>query len=526
MKPVFKDLESLFELHALKITKYNLDKSKTRVVTMASGGTLPLSALQKKLYSLPLHVLKFPSIGEIISNSDSFADLIAEYAAFKNIAYDSSQKFEMERAEIPEELKGLVLNVDISHPGRELKYFLTKEDYIHPTSGWAYIRSLGAKEEEIFSTARQVHPVYLPRSLKGTSVQRIQGHEVNCLNTYVPPKWMSYKGDLPDKLPNTFVKLINHLFPIKLEREYFFDWLYKSLFKRSFVYLVLCGAPGIGKNRLKIVMRALHGHTNTVDGKKSTITERFNSQLAESTLAWFDELHYNQDMENFMKEVQNDTMSIERKGVDATRATRLYASSVVSNNRPRDNYISFESRKFVPLSLGSKRLEQTMSPEEIDSLTNKVENESSPSFDIKYIAQIGRWVQKNGHSGKWPNSEYRGPMFYKLAHTSMSRWQKKAAMILFEPTQSLENKIEGDKYSWSAVEDVSRKKNGDRSLDFPDYSTVKSFFDSFLNGDGEKSFWTKIKPGNNPMGDFWVKCIGDAKIITEHEIIEEEEYDL
>src|SRR5690606_21243232 len=111
------------------------------------------------------------------------------------------------------------------------------------------------------------------------------------------------------------------------------SWLYHSMFKRSFVYLILCGAPGTGKNRLKLVLRALHGHINTIDGKRSTLIERFNSQLADSTLAWFDELHYNMEMENTMKELQNDSISIERKGIDATRSTSIHASLIISNNK-------------------------------------------------------------------------------------------------------------------------------------------------------------------------------------------------
>ena len=132
--------------------------------------------------------------------------------------------------------------------------------------------------------------------------------------------------------------------------------MYAALFNRAYTFLILCGAGGIGKNRLKLVNKALHGHHNAIDGKKSTFTERFNSQLYDCTEAWFDELTYTMDMENVMKEIQNDTISIERKGIDATRSTKIYASSVISNNKPRDNYIAFDARKFVPLQLTNNRL--------------------------------------------------------------------------------------------------------------------------------------------------------------------------
>src|SRR5690606_14664466 len=139
----------------------------------------------------------------------------------------------------------------------------------------------------------------------------------------------------------------------------------------------------------------------------------------ESTLAWVDELRYDDEMENTMKELQNDSISIERKGIDTTRATKIHASIVISNNKPRANYIAFDARKFVALKIAGHRLEESMSLEEIDLLTRKVEDEKSEHFDSKFLAQIAKWIKRRGASKKWRNLEYKGPMFWTLAHTSM-----------------------------------------------------------------------------------------------------------
>lgn len=516
-------LDAIFTFANCPIGKYSPDSKKVKKVLLTSGETISVDKLREKILKNQASIFsnlegsqtkEASTILKLISGlTADFEKILREHATNNSVIEEASS------VDLPKGYEDVELNVDTSNHSRELKFFLTKDDLLHPSSAWLFIRAMGMNEDAALAAARAVHPSYQPRSPKGVFEKNINEVSINCLNTYLPPAWMSYKGDLPDSLPETFLKLIDHLYPLKIEKEYFFSWLYHSLFERASVYLVLCGAPGIGKNRLKLVMRALHGHDNTVDGKRSTITERFNSQLSETTLCWFDELHYNHEMENFMKEVQNDSTSIERKGQDATRSTDLFSSMVISNNRPRDNFIDFNSRKFSPLLLSSKRLEESMTPKEIDLLSSKVEKISNPAFDIKYIARIGRWVKKHGRSDKWPNLEYRGPMFYKLAHTSMSRWQKKAATIIFDPPDNIKRKIEGDKYSWSAIEEFSKKKNGDRSLDFPDYSSVKAFFDSFLDGNGNNSFKTKTKPGKNPMGDFWVWSLNpEGKIITEQDV--------
>lgn len=508
----------------IKIIKY--DSSKSRPIVTNSLGILSVEKFNEAFKKeLGKEAIKYPDVFAALHDDEAMQNLVEAHA--KEIKV---YKGKPGQSSVPEEFKGLTLNMDLSS-GRDTKFFLTAEnEVVSPMSGYSYIKMLGMKEIDAIHMARKVIPEYLPRKKPGVSSKKLQdGNEFEIFNTYVPPAWKNYEGmdALPDQLPLLFKKLVYHLFPMQIEREYFFSWLYYSMFKRAYVYLVLCGSPGTGKNRLKIVLRALHGHANTVDGKRSTLVERFNSQLADATLGWFDELHYDQDMENNMKELQNDSISIERKGIDATRSTNIHASLIISNNKPRDNYIALDARKFAPLVIRQDRLEKSMTALEIDTLSRKVENRDAPTFDIKFLAQIAKWVKKNGKSNKWPNLEYRGPMFYKLAHTSMSRAQKKSVALILELNPSMSNKITFDSkkgFLWSTVEEYSMRKNGDKSLKFPpDYSTTKHFFDVFLDGKGRKAFKTEDVEGSI-MGDFWVKkIIEDAKIITESDKVEAKE---
>lgn len=544
MKSIPDQLEAVLNSISLKIRK--VDYRKVRCITISTGGALSLDNLRQKFFSTPgTAITKYPAILEACQDDGRISEIVGDYAREKNILKEDVS------IDVDPIYHTLVLNLDIAHNENKLKFFLsTPEESLSKISGHSYMRTLGISEEEALSKARPAMPDYRPRSPKGINVEKIYtGEKIPIFNTYIAPGWMDYddsKKPLPDKLPPLFEKLVNHLFPLEIEREFFYCWLHESLFKRSMTFLTLCGPPGTGKNRLKLCCRALHGHQNTVDGKKSTLSEKFNSQLFDNTLCWFDELRYDLDMENTMKEIQNDTLSRERKGHDATGSTKVHSSLVISNNKPRDNYLSFDSRKFVPLLITGKRLDDTMTKEEIDLITKKVSNFESDDYDLRFIAQIGKWIKNHGRKKKWVDAhlEYRGPMFYRLAHTSMSRWQKKVAKLIFEGLTH-NNKVIFDKklgYLWSSVEEVANKKNGDRSLQLPEYSTARTFFDIFLDLEGKRVFETHNLGGSNIMGDFYVKVINaKAKILKDEdlkadekkvedigddEIEVEEEYDL
>ena len=526
----------MLDLGQLSIRKYNPDK--VRCVVLSTGGSYSIEKF------IPLLTGKLtPHLAKNFELFSLVGDFKRLYAAviqvLKDVREDNLADIEKEkekiRSTIPDHYKDLSLCIDQTHPGRDIKYIVVdKKLVVRDISGILYVKLLGMKEEEAIHYARKITPAYRPRDPNGIFEEDYDGMKVEILNTYRPAPWMEYEGDVPDKLPEEYSKLVNHIFPSKVEREFYFNWQYAALFNRAYTFLILCGAGGIGKNRLKLVDKALHGHHNAIDGKKSTFSERFNGQLFDCTEAWFDELHYNQEMENVMKEIQNDTISIERKGIDATRSTKIYASSVISNNKPRDNYIAFDARKFVPLQLTNKRLDAVMSSKEIDRLTKYVEDPKSEHYNVKFTAQIGRWIKKHGWTGKWPTLEYKGPMFYKLAHTSMSRWQKRAATVIIESEPRPGSRVKHEKnkgFLWSTIEEANFKK-GDKVSNFPDYTSIKYFFDIFVDGTGTKSFETTPVAGSL-MGDFWVKCLkSKTKIYSEAEVVgqlgdeEDEDYDL
>jgi len=475
------------------------EPGRPRCIHLVTGKTT-MEKFRKMLSErLGAGAIKFPSVFEAFHSVQKLEFIVEKFA---NAELDMAAK-----REIPEELKGLRLNINVLEPLPAGFFVSDSQEQVSKVNGQLFVRMSRMSEDDAISSARKVYPVYEPHLAPGICDEVEQVNGFPAFNVYTLAPWRKVTTKTKDKaLPPLFDKLVKHLFPLPIEQEFFFNWLHESMFNRAMTYLVLCGAPGVGKNRLKLVMRALHGASNTVDGKRSTLTERFNSQLTECTLLWFDELSYDNQMENTLKEIQNDTLAIERKGIDATRATRIFASSVISNNKPRDNHIAMDARKFVPLRLTKHRLEKSMTSKEIDLLSRKVADESSPDYDPEFIAQIAKWIKVYGKSNKWPNQEYRGPMFYYLAHTSMSRWQKEAVIKILDlkkrgAANMVQDKEKG--FLWSPIhKSLSRQlQSGNKT---PDYSTVSHFLAGFVDATGKKIFKITKVPGDI-LGDFYVK---------------------
>lgn len=509
------ELKTLLKEYLLKnnleVSRYTPSNSKPVYILAMST-----SLTEKKFLDTVKNLVKVAPP----SNPELFMELSIDHK-FKAIMKEYLDGLIPSAMELPEQFRGLTLNLDISNYEN---FFMTdSRDYVSFVSAEIYCKLMGFKDAERLQEARLVYPLYNPRVDSKIYRDTIPGYEGDTLvlNTCIPPKWKFCKTN-SEYCPRLFTKLVKHLIPNDRDRKYLLYWIRKSMVSRSMVYLVLCGAPGVGKNTLKRVLKALHGDLNTVDGKKSTLTTQFNSQLSRGTLIWFDELRYNEAEENVMKEIPNESISIESKGVDATLSTLLYGSYVISNNKPRDNYLSMDARKFAPITLTSKRLEEGMTPKEIEELINKVDP-TKDTYDVQFISNLANWIINNCDSDEWPNDEYRSDMFYILTHTSMSKWQRKIISIFMEMkvggheyTKTKVSKTEIDKFkiygygsiSCSALEALFQCHNkADKSnLVFPEYSTVESFITYYRDLAGNRICKiTKIP--DSLTGDFFIEKI-------------------
>lgn len=506
-------LERALEDACIKIIKYSAEKARPIVTDSGPMDFKKLGkVIQVNLGSRLADQTK--EVLQAIYNPTKMKEMIEEYVAQADLTEKPEEKVTI----VPEELKIYTLNVNTAATTADDEFFLTTREEFksNSVSGRNYIRRCAIPEAEAYHLARPVVPKYLPRAKHGITKEIVGGtlEPINVLNSYIPAEWAVWRernpkewAKIPDKAPELFMKMLKHLIPLQRERQYFIAWTYASIMQRAYVYLVLQGFPGVGKNRLRLVVKSLHGHQNFAAGKRSTLTEKFNSQLEEKTIAWFDELKYDMDMENFMKEIQNDHLAIEKKGVDATSNSNIHVSMVISNNNPRDNYIGFDSRKFAPLVLGKQDLNKIMTAKEIDTLSEKIQFDRK-GFDVKYVAQIAKWILKWGpkYLDEHPNLEYRGPKFWELAHTSMTRWQKKAIELL---TTTVGGRKSGwfdseRAFQWSKVQEIYERRSGKNHLQFPDYTSIQNFFDVYRDDMGQVIFETSKVKDSPILNDFWI----------------------
>lgn len=518
-------LKKALEAANIEILKYSPEKQ--RPITTDSGNFSIEKFTKSLTTALGDNLGEHPEIVKAINNPKIMPKLLESYAE------ESLEVVGGEAITIPENLKQYTLNIDTSSKEENSKRFFitTDEDLVSKSlTGRYFIDRCKISPPQAIAMARPVVPKYMPRSRRGITVVESQTtlEEISYYNTYVPPEWEQWRSRNPDqwkkipaKPPALVMKLLKHLIPLKEEREYLYAWMFTSMTARSYVYLVLCGAPGAGKNRFKLLLRALHGMGNAADGKKETFganENKFNGQMEDNTLIWFDELKYNQEMEPRLKEYQNDYISIERKGVDATKSTEIYPSMVISNNYPRENYLPFDARKFAPLVLAKRDLKFSMTSDEIGELSDRIDS-SRPDFDVKYVAQVAKWILSVGakHVDKWPYMEYKGPKFWEIAHASMSRWQKIAMMAA--TTTTMRGPMPGwdekrKAFLWSKLEEGLRRKKEYESKDYRDATTVKAFFDTFRDGQGNLVFETEEVRGSKSFHDFWVKPINGLQALT------------
>jgi hypothetical protein len=202
-------------------------------------------------------------------------------------------------------------------------------------------------------------------------------------NTYSPPKWQQdwfySKGkDLPNKvinIPPLYEKFLRHLVgegeDSKASYDYIVKWLANGLKRKNYCILTTIGKQGIGKGVLGGIMRQLFGDRNYYEGSDRMFKGTFNSQIADKRLVYCDEISIKErEDEDRLKLVVNDTVEIEKKGIDA-KTIQNYASFYISSNHMDSITLTADDRRFSIVDLTDEKLLTIMNPEEIRSLLDK-----------------------------------------------------------------------------------------------------------------------------------------------------------
>ncbi len=415
---------------------------------------------------------------------------------------------EQQAIELTPEYRHVQLYCDPTNHGDDNFYLVdTRDNTISDKDPRNYILQMGWKPREAVINAIGASKAYEPTKGPGL-IRPVSEGECGIFNTYRRPAWQTcdmYELITP-KVPTLIDKLVKHVIPLEIEREFFYSWLFTALTSRAPTYLIFCGKGGTGKTTLKEVCFEFMGPHNSDAGKHSLTGAQFNSQLEGKTLLWFDELKYGAKEENTLKEWQNKRMGMEKKFQDTVQLN-MTASMIISNNETHDNYIRMTGRKFVPLQVNTERLETSMTFQEIEELKEII-------TDPKYMCQFGKWILQNGKDPRWPILEYRGPDFYRLAAKTSHSWAKAVAhKLLYPPPLGRggivkDYRVPGKGIQWSLLAEVLKKDKGFSRLALnADYTKVFSALTEFCTSKGEPLFEVELVSDDvekNPLGDFYI----------------------
>ena len=136
-------------------------------------------------------------------------------------------------------------------------------------------------------------------------------------NLYEPTKIKPKDGD-----PSTFIEFMQHLIPIKKDREYLLRWIATLIAKPEvrITYSVLLTSETHGRGKTTLadaILRPLVGEDNTSFPNEEQMASRFNGWVAERRLAVVNEIHHGRSKKVYdcIKNIVSDaSIDIERKG--------------------------------------------------------------------------------------------------------------------------------------------------------------------------------------------------------------------
>ena len=212
---------------------------------------------------------------------------------------------------------------------------------------------------------------------------------ISYFNLYEPPSWMvneygQYKNEVEkvEEMPELFHRFFDHLSDGKeSEYNYIVKWLANAIQDRNYCVLSAIGAPGIGKGVLGNIMLGLVGKDNYSKTDNRLITKDFNKQLLHKRLVFCDEINIKKTNHmNKFKDLVNDKIEIEGKGVDANLEEN-FASIYIASNNLDSLFIPENDRRFSVVELTSNRLDSKFSIKEIEQLN-----------DMKNIEEFAKYL--------------------------------------------------------------------------------------------------------------------------------------
>ena len=362
-----------------------------------------------------------------------------------------------------------------------------------------WLEAIPKGDREVVARPRLAIRKYNPYTMRGWEQVEYNTEDVVEVNTYVPPKWRFEASPDEINIPKAIDKVLRHLFPNDLQREFVLDWLHNALLDKNETFLVLNGAKGVGKGIFCDICKLLVGPEHYSILPESVITSHFNSVLKDKRLLVMDEYDVDRKAHTKLKRFINPTMNIEEKGKDANEAIETFNSYVISNNNEDSMHVEWDDRRFSIPDLSGIDLQKIMDEDEINELSQLIKEDNQ-----ELAVEWGNYIlHREPMFAKF--KALKGDTFWKLVYVSLKNWQK----------YLVDKIIFGDDYEDNLMEiDTIRSsyKREERGT-FPNRDKVADFLKNYRHNGGKSplgevvledgEFFIKIeaKENNETIGD-------------------------
>jgi hypothetical protein len=242
-------------------------------------------------------------------------------------------------------------------------------------------------------------------------------------NRYIPPYWKQNKepkdfSDIGPKLLMFFETFI----PDKEERDWTIYWLYTLMTRRCEYILTLRGIQGSGKTLLAQLIMIIAGEENSSLAGLRFGTDKFNSEISNKKFVFLDEFKMKEVQRETFKNISNDKIIIEGKGLDPITAKNHCSYCIATNYR---KYIILEhnDRRFFVPKLCEKKIDTVIDQKVLDFLwdNSRPDNAGYREFCVKFPMWVKHYVESNNIK-----KDFRFPLktqeFYDICETHKPKW--------------------------------------------------------------------------------------------------------
>lgn len=323
----------------------------------------------------------------------------------------------------------------------------------------------------------------------------------NCLNTYIPPAFKLNPIENPN-VPDMLMEFLHRLFVNDGCFDFMMESIWYVLNDRLQVIPVLNGGTGIGKGLFtEILLSGLVGGSNSIIAPISWDKSGFNAWLRNKQLIIFDEAkiisHGTDANVDILKRLMNDSLNIERKGIDADTLVQNHASFfITSNNGAKRFKLELDNRRFSPVDVTTEKVEWVYKKKQRDELVAML-------FDKEILANFywyiqNEWSPKVRKNDRTPHTILKCESLYKFQYESLEIWQRAIVdTILNGESNSYTYAEVNANYRKIYTQVTGKETNSKRTIELAD---AKDFVQSYKHhGDDKTMGHFEVGPDDLPV---------------------------